>query len=135
MMLIERPMIEKSLEAVFSKIGLVTIRVPQKHAGGKWQLKYPSFLGGNGSLEVDLNFMFRLPILSPVKKNSRMVGGKQVSNILLVSYEEVAAGKLTALFARNVSRDLFDAYYLLRDEFLNLRKNRCFASNRRPKSH
>ena len=34
-MLLERPMLEKALEAVFSKIGIVTRRIPQKHAGGK----------------------------------------------------------------------------------------------------
>jgi predicted nucleotidyltransferase component of viral defense system len=105
------------------------MRVPQKHAGGKWQLKYFSFLGGQGNLEVDLNFMFRLPILQPSRKASRIVGGKKADNVLLMSYEEIAAGKLTALFARNASRDLFDTYYLLLDNFLDLSNFRaifCF---------
>ena len=123
-MLLERPMIEKALEAVFSKVGLYTIRVPKKHAGGKWQLKYPSHLSGQGNLEVDLNYMFRLPICELEKKDSQLVGNHQVKNVLLVNYQEIAAGKLTALFARQASRDLFDAYNLLVDDNLNFNQLR-----------
>lgn len=60
-MMIERPLIEQALEAVFKREGFTIGRIPGKHAGGKWQLKYESALGGLGNLEVDLNFMFRVP--------------------------------------------------------------------------
>ncbi len=123
-MVLERPLLEKALEAVFSKMGLAIYRVPKKHAGGKWQLKYPSFLGGQGNLEVDLNFMFRLPIFELSKKRSQLVGGRQAKDVILMSYLEIAAGKLTALFARHVSRDLFDAYHILMDESLDFEKLR-----------
>ncbi len=118
-MLLERPMLEKALGSVFSKIGIVTRRIPQKHAGGKWQLKYPSHLSGQGNLEVDLNYMFRLPIYDLERKASWSVGGHKAKNVLLVNYKEIVAGKLTALLARQTSRDLFDAYNLLMDENLN----------------
>lgn len=59
-MLLERPLIEQALEAMFQREGMLVQRIPQKHAGGKWQLKYESALGGRGNLEVDLNFMFRV---------------------------------------------------------------------------
>ena len=123
-MLLERPMIEKALEAVFSKVGLYIIRVPKKHAGGKWQLKYRSHLNEQGNLEVDLNYMFRLPIYELEKKDSQLVGNHQVKSILLVNYQEIVAGKLTALFARQASRDLFDAYNLLADDNLNFNQLR-----------
>ncbi|MGD0665478.1 MAG: nucleotidyl transferase AbiEii/AbiGii toxin family protein [Rhabdochlamydiaceae bacterium] len=118
-MLLQRPLIEKSLEAIFSKIGLSIHRIPYKHAGGKWQLKYDSHLTGRGNLDVDLNFMFRLPIYDMSYRDSRIVGNQQAKHVLLVNYHEIAAGKLTALFARHASRDLFDTYHLLNDESLD----------------
>lgn len=123
-MLLERPMLEKAMESVFSKIGIATRRIPQKHAGGKWQLKYPAHLNGQGNLEVDLNYMFRLPIYELEKKSSWLVGGHKAKNVLLVNYQEIVAGKLTALLARQASRDLFDAYNLLLKENLNFNQLR-----------
>lgn len=49
-MLLERPEVEKALEAIFQREGLSIRRIPEKHAGGKWQLRYASVLGGNRSL-------------------------------------------------------------------------------------
>ncbi|NGX32249.1 MAG: hypothetical protein K1060chlam4_00290 [Candidatus Anoxychlamydiales bacterium] len=123
-MLLERPMLEKALEAVFSKIGIVTHRIPKKHAGGKWQLKYPSHLSAQGNLEVDLNYMFRLPIYELERKNSQLVVGHFVRNVLLMNYQEIVAGKLTALLAREASRDLFDSYNLLLRDNLNFNQLR-----------
>ena len=38
---------EQALQAVFSREGYTVRRVPTEHAGGKWQLRYPS-AGGQG---------------------------------------------------------------------------------------
>lgn len=69
-MLIERPEVEKALEAIFQRESLSIRRIPEKHAGRKWQLRYASALGGNGNLEVDLNYMFRMPLYGVHKKLS-----------------------------------------------------------------
>ena len=61
-MISERPLVEKALEAVFQRENLIIRRIPEKHAGGKWQLKYQSVLVTQGNLEVDLNFMFRISL-------------------------------------------------------------------------
>ena len=66
-MLMERPLIEQALEAIFQREGMGIQRIPLKHAGGKWQLKYESALGGRGNLEVDLNFMFGFPCVPSSK--------------------------------------------------------------------
>lgn len=60
-MLAERPKVEEALQAVFSREGFTVRRMPAEHAGGKWQLRYPSAGGQGGNLEVDVNFMFRIP--------------------------------------------------------------------------
>lgn len=123
-MLRERPEIEKALEAVFEREGLNIRRIPEKHAGGKWQLRYASVLGGNGNLEVDLNFMFRMPLFEIHKQHSHSIGKKKTKEIALLDIHELGAGKLSALFGRRASRDLFDAHQLLTKCSLDIEKLR-----------
>jgi hypothetical protein len=108
----ERSPIEQAVQAVCSREGMNLTRVPTDHAGGKWRLRYDSALGEGGNLEVDLNFMYRVP-LWPVTKRDAKVGSCSVSQIPVLDLHELAAGKLAALLARHASRDLFDAHHLL----------------------
>lgn len=107
-MVAERPKIEEALQAVFSREGYTVRRVPAEHAGGKWQLRYPSAGGQGGNLEVDVNFMFRVPLWPVQTIDSRPVGIWQAAGIAVVDMHELAAGKLTALLSRHQARDLFD---------------------------
>ena len=126
-MLMERPLIDQAIEAVFKREGLVVRRIPEKHAGGKWQLKYESALGGYGNLEVDLNFMFRVPLCEIKKMRSHFVGDRQTQEIVLLDLHELGAGKLSALFHRQVSRDLFDAHELLTKQPIDYRQLRLLS--------
>lgn len=112
-MLAERPKIEQAIQAVCAREGFALLRLPNEHAGGKWVLRYESALGQGGNLELDLNFMFRLPLWGIIVQDSRMVGSYQAREIPLLDLHELAAGKLAALLARRASRDLFDAHQLL----------------------
>jgi predicted nucleotidyltransferase component of viral defense system len=127
LMLSERPQVEKSLEAIFHHESLTVRRIPQKHAGGKWQLKYPSVLVGNGNLEVDVNFMFRIPLGEVVKKCSHRIGAQQTQEVSVLDIHELGAGKLAALFARQASRDLFDSCELLTRQSVDTELLRLFA--------
>ncbi|MDF1797379.1 MAG: nucleotidyl transferase AbiEii/AbiGii toxin family protein [Coxiellaceae bacterium] len=111
-MLQERPLMQKRMIGLLERMGLVMARNPVKHAGGKMVWRYPSALGNQGNLEVDLNFMYRIPLLPVERKNSVMVVGNQVRNVQLLNIHEIAAGKLTALLERQAGRDFFDAYEL-----------------------
>jgi hypothetical protein len=64
-MLTDRPRVEQAARAVFEREGLRGRRAPKadEHADGKWLFRYASALGGESNLEVDLNFMFRVPPL------------------------------------------------------------------------
>ncbi len=104
----ERPDVEKALQAVFSREGFHIQRMPDEHAGGKWQLQYSSAAGHPGNLEVDVNFMFRIPLWPVACQNSKTVGSWQANNILVHDVQEIAAGKLAALLSRKQARDLFD---------------------------
>lgn len=112
-MLQERPSIEAAIQAVCAREGLQVNHVPGDHAGGKWRLRYASAQGGGGTLEVDINFMFRVPLWPVEQRDARPVGSFGASNISVLDLHELAAGKLAALLARHASRDLFDAHQLL----------------------
>ncbi len=90
-MLAERPGIEKAVQAVFEREGFTVRRMPEDHAGGKWLIRYQSAFGQTGNLEVDINFMFRVP-LWPVKKcDSHSVGTWHATAIPLLDIHELAA--------------------------------------------
>jgi hypothetical protein len=119
-----RPKIDQALRAVFSREGFAIREIPSGHAGGKWLLQYQSSSGQTGNLEVDINFMFRIPLWPVVQMNSNMLGSWQAENIALMDIHEIAAGKLAALLSRRQARDLFDSHKLLQDGKLDKNKLR-----------
>jgi len=112
-MLMDRPKLEQAAQAVFSREGFTTRRVPDEHAGGKWRLSYQSFTGQSGNLEVDLNFMFRQPLWDIQPADSHPFGDFQARSIPVLDLHELAAGKLAALLSRRQARDLFDCHRIL----------------------
>jgi predicted nucleotidyltransferase component of viral defense system len=123
-MLEDRQKVEKAFEAVCSREGITVRRKPVEHAGGKWRLSYQDFKGLSGNLEVDLNFMFRIP-LWPVKTlNSHAVGSYAATGIQVLDIHELAAGKFCALLARQQARDLFDSHQLLKRDDLEQKRLR-----------
>ncbi len=112
-MLAERPKIDEAIQAVCGRLGIQVKRVPSDHAGGKWRLSYQSALGRPATLELDMNYMLRMPLWPVVTSTSRSVGSFKASDIPVVDVHELAAGKLAALLSRQASRDIFDAHRLL----------------------
>jgi predicted nucleotidyltransferase component of viral defense system len=112
-MLADRPKIDQAAQAVFSREGFTTKKVPEEHAGGKWRLSYQSFTGQSGNLEVDLNFMFRQPLWDILHADSHRLGDFIAKSIPVLDLHELAAGKLAALMARGQARDLFDCHRIL----------------------
>ncbi len=123
-MLAERPKIEKAMQSVFDRQGLTVRRMPQEHAGGKWSLRYESSLGKGGNLEVDLNFMYRVTLWNVSLRDSHILGSWKVTGVPVLDIHELAAGKLTALFARKQTRDLFDSHKILSMHDLDLQRLR-----------
>ncbi len=118
-MLADRPKVEQAVQAVFSREGYTVKRMPDEHAEGKWSLRYENALGRSGNLEVDINFMYRVP-LWPVKTlGSHPAGTWQATMIPVLDDHELAAGKLAALLARGQARDLFDSHRILRMDSLD----------------
>jgi len=112
-MLEERPKVDQALKAVFDRDRLRVERSPTDYAGGKWQLRYESALGGGGNLQVDVNYLLRVPLWSIVCRPSAQVGSFSVQEFPILDVHELAAGKLAALLSRHAARDLYDSHKLL----------------------
>ena len=112
-MLKERPKVEQSVHAIFSREGFTVRRMPEEHAGGKWSLRYQSAFGKTGNLEVDINFMYRLPLWQVATLDSKQVGTWQATGIPVLEIHELVASKIVALFSRSQARDIFDCHQIL----------------------
>lgn len=123
-MLAERPKVEQAMQAVCSREGLTVKRVPTDHAGGKWRLTYLGARGGQGNLELDVNFMLRTPLWPCPMRDCHPVGAFRSEPIRILDLHELTAGKLAALLARSASRDIFDAHALLANPDLDPAKLR-----------
>ena len=127
-MLAERPELERRVQGICAREDLAVARRATEHAGGKWLLRYDSASGGTGNLEIDLNFMFHVPLCPLSVQHSRPLGPYAAEDIQLVDIHELAAGKLVALLTRRQARDLFDARLLLtRGEFDRARLRSSFV--------
>ena len=112
-MMAERTKLDAALAQVAGRLGLIVKRAPGEHAGGKWRLSYTSALGRPAIIEVDVNYMLRVPLWDVAPHDSREFLGDRAKRFNLLDPHELAAGKLAALLARGASRDLFDARELL----------------------
>ena len=124
-MLAERPGIEEALQAVFHREDYTVRRTPDdSHAGGKWSLRYPTASGQSGRIDVDLNYMYRVPLWPVVLRVSRPLGNWNAAEFPVIDLYELAAGKLAALFARRTARDLFDSSLIFSIEGLDIERLR-----------
>ena len=127
-MLKEKPEIEARLYKLLQTVGLIPYRNPSVHAGGKMIWRYPSALGNQGNIEIDLNFMYRKPLMPIELKDSVKLANRLVKNMPVLNIHELAAGKLTALINRGAGRDIFDVYQLFQNQDLNINMLRfCFV--------
>ena len=123
-MLDERPRIEEAIQSVFSREDFSVRRIPEEHAGGKWSLRYVAATGLSSRIDVDINYMYRVPLWPVTTMDSRPVGSWQATGIPLVDMHEVAAGKLAALLTRRRARDLFDSSLIFSIDGLDAAKLR-----------
>ncbi|MBC7240372.1 MAG: nucleotidyl transferase AbiEii/AbiGii toxin family protein, partial [Chloroflexi bacterium] len=122
----ERPKVEEAIRAVCGREGFTIRRISaeEEHAGGKWLLRYESALGTGGNLEIDLNYMYRIPLWPLELRDSCSIGTTQARGIPVLDLHELAAGKLVALLSRKASRDLFDVHFLLTSMDLDIARLR-----------
>ncbi|HUL08851.1 MAG TPA: nucleotidyl transferase AbiEii/AbiGii toxin family protein [Candidatus Acidoferrum sp.] len=118
----ERPTVDAALNRLLASQGYGVRRQPDEHAGGKWLARYASALGGNATLELDVNYMARQPLFGAARMDSVPLGGMRASDVLVLDIHEIVAGKLVALIDRHAARDLFDARRILSIDGLDWRR-------------
>ena len=123
-MLEERPAVEEAMRSVFRREDFNVGEAPGEHAGGKWRLRYATSSGQSGGIEVDLNYMYRIPLWPVTPRDSHPVGAWQSGGIPVLDIHELAAGKLAALLARRKARDLFDGRLVFSLDGIDLQRLR-----------
>jgi predicted nucleotidyltransferase component of viral defense system len=130
-MLRDRPEVERALERVAMGRGYRVQRSRHDHAARKLYLGYQSASGSPDRIEVDLNFLFRLPLGEVEVARLWQPDDVDRPPARLVPAEELAAGKLCALLDRAAPRDLYDAIRLpsrLGDRWGSSRFRRVFVA-------
>ena len=63
----ERPTVDATRSRLLASRGYSVRHRPDGHAGGKWLSRYASALGGNATLELDVNYMARQPLFGATR--------------------------------------------------------------------
>lgn len=111
-MLETRPLVERSIEALARGRGYQLQWSRAEHAGRKAYLRYVSSRGVADRIEVDLNFLHRVPLDPPFPAELWQPANAERPSLSVVGIGELIAGKLCALLDRGAPRDLFDAVHL-----------------------
>jgi predicted nucleotidyltransferase component of viral defense system len=108
----ERPDIERAVEQLAGGEAYQLQRAPEEHAGRKFYLGYWNAAGTPDRIEVDLNYLFRVPLVPPVRREGWTPDPDVPCRGRIAGADEVWAGKLLALLDRVAARDLYDAAQL-----------------------
>ena len=109
---LQRPGFERGVTRACQLAGCRVLHSPGEHAGGKYRLRFPSVLGGEQNLEVDVSYVARVPLFG-LQQRHCVLRGFEASHVTTYSIPELAGGKFAALMGRTVARDQYDAVRLL----------------------
>lgn len=108
----DRPKLEQEIRKLILSRGISVENAPTDHAGAKWRLRAPNAFGGNFTLELDFNYIMRIPVWGVEAKKPYPIDEDYVFECNVISIEELFAGKIKALLDRSAARDLYDVYKL-----------------------
>jgi predicted nucleotidyltransferase component of viral defense system len=112
-MLEDKAQVQRRISTICNKLDIKIDRDPSdEHSGGKFLLSCEGALNQRSNLELDLNYILRVPIFKIELKDSIKLDTYSATSIPLLNIHEITAGKLAALFSRNVARDLYDVHQL-----------------------
>ncbi len=108
----DRPEIERAIVIIGEGQGYRVQQSCDAHAGRKIYLSYTSAAGTPDRIEVDLNFLFRIPLGEVTTRPLWQPPGVACPDVRVVPLEELFTGKLRATLDRAMPRDLFDTIRL-----------------------
>lgn len=107
-MLADRPTMEDAVTELAERHGYRFQRSADAFAGRKIFLRYQSVLGHEERIEIDLNFLFRLPLCATEARPVWQPGDLDQPQVRIAGQAELIAGKLLALLDRCAVRDAWD---------------------------
>jgi len=107
-MLEARPAVEQAVADLARRQGYRVQQSADAFAGRKYYLLYRSVLGPEERIEVDLNFLFRMPIAGTESRDIWQPGELDRPRVRVASLEEILIGKFLALLDRGAGRDAWD---------------------------
>jgi len=108
-MLADRPEIERAIARIAGAGSYQVQLSADEHAGRKMFLSYRNGAGVPDRIEVDVNYMHRVPLAAPVEAVLWQPADYPRPHVRQVGVDELAAGKVRALLDRAAPRDVFDA--------------------------
>ncbi len=111
-MLHARADVERAVDAIARELKYEIQRSRDEFAGRKLFLNYISVSGSPDRIEIDLNFLHRLPLAPRRIAAMWQPGNLSQPEVQLCGLPEIAAGKVCALLSRCKPRDLFDVIRL-----------------------
>jgi len=108
----DRPEVERAIVIIGEGQGYRVQQSHDAHAGRKIYLSYTSAAGTPDRIEVDLNFLFRIPLGEVTTRPLWQPPGVACPEVTVVPLEELFTGKLRATLDRAMPRDLFDTIRL-----------------------
>ncbi|MFP3870817.1 MAG: nucleotidyl transferase AbiEii/AbiGii toxin family protein [Syntrophobacteria bacterium] len=107
-MLEERPRVEQAVTELAKRKGYRVQQSADAFAGRKIYLIYRSLLGPEDRIELDLNFLFRVPIAGTEHGELWQPGELDRPQVRIVSVQEIVVGKMLAMLDRGAARDVWD---------------------------
>lgn len=111
-MLRERPAVERALMQLGRRLGYRVQRSADAFAGRKLFMHYRSLSATPDRIEIDLNFLLRVPLAPLATRFLWQPGPMERPHVVCVSVAEIATGKLCALLDRCAARDVWDVAHL-----------------------
>lgn len=107
-MLTDRPRVEQAITELVRRKGYRVQQSADAFAGRKIYLIYRSVLGPDERIEVDLNFLFRVPLAGTEQRELWQPDELDRPEVRTVSLHEIVVGKLLAMLERGAARDVWD---------------------------
>ncbi len=107
-MFVERPRIEAAIDEMARRGEYRVQRSADAFAGGKIYLRYASVLGPEERIEVDINYLHRVPLAEPLVRELWQPGELDRPRLRVVATSELVIGKLCAFLDRCAARDAWD---------------------------
>lgn len=104
----ERPVVEARLREIVAGLGYRVQASAEAFAGRKFLASYRSAFGPEDRVELDVNYIWRVPLDGVRRTAMWQPGDLDRPEITVVSKRELAVGKLLALIDRAAPRDAWD---------------------------